>query len=97
MSAMRNIDVETVEAVLLADGWHDVIDASFDVDFYEFNESAGFIFNDAPTPGGLPPYRTELQDSILADTSTKRATRKGCRDHWQDWVRQSDTVARPAV
>jgi hypothetical protein len=47
MSAMLNIDVEAVEAVLLADGWHDVIDASFDVDFYEFNESAGFIFTDA--------------------------------------------------
>ncbi len=47
MSAMLNIDVETVEAVLLADGWHDVIDASFDVDVYEFNESAGFVFTDA--------------------------------------------------
>jgi hypothetical protein len=47
MSAMLNVDVETVEAVLLADGWHDVIDASFD--FYEFNESAGFIFTDAET------------------------------------------------
>jgi hypothetical protein len=32
------IDVDTVTAVLLADGWHDVIDDSFDVDAYEFEE-----------------------------------------------------------
>ena len=33
------IDVDTVTAVLLADGWHDVIDDSFDVDAYEFEEN----------------------------------------------------------
>ncbi|MGD9701985.1 MAG: hypothetical protein AB7Q42_04435 [Acidimicrobiia bacterium] len=30
------IDVDTVSAVLLADGWHDVHDASFSLDSYEF-------------------------------------------------------------
>ena len=35
------IDVDTVTAVLLADGWHDVIDDSFDVDAYEFEEKIG--------------------------------------------------------
>lgn len=30
------IDVDTVTAVLLADGWHQVADASFNLDAYEF-------------------------------------------------------------
>jgi hypothetical protein len=30
------IDVDTVTAVLLADGWHDVADESFELDSYEF-------------------------------------------------------------
>lgn len=30
------IDVNTVTRVLLADGWHDVADASFEIDAYEF-------------------------------------------------------------
>jgi hypothetical protein len=30
------IDVDTVTGVLLADGWHDVADASFNLDSYEF-------------------------------------------------------------
>ncbi len=32
------IDVNAVERVLLADGWHDVINESFDTDAYEFIE-----------------------------------------------------------
>lgn len=30
------IDINRVESVLLADGWHDVVDGSFDLDAYEF-------------------------------------------------------------
>jgi hypothetical protein len=30
------IDVDKVKAVLLADGWHDVKDASFSLDSYEY-------------------------------------------------------------
>jgi hypothetical protein len=30
------IDVDTVEMVLLADGWHEVAEASFDIDAYEY-------------------------------------------------------------
>lgn len=30
------IDVDDVTAVLLADGWHDVADDSFDLDSYEY-------------------------------------------------------------
>ena len=30
------IDVDEVRAVLLADGWHDVKDESFEIDAYEF-------------------------------------------------------------
>lgn len=30
------IDVDKVEAVLLADGWHEVADQSFSLDSYEF-------------------------------------------------------------
>lgn len=33
------IDVETVTAVLLADGWHDVIPGTFYLDAYEFVSS----------------------------------------------------------
>ena len=32
------IDVNTVTAVLLPDGWHNVADRSFDIDSYEFVE-----------------------------------------------------------
>jgi hypothetical protein len=31
-----NIDVDKVEAVLLSDGWHLVLDASFTLDAYEY-------------------------------------------------------------
>jgi len=30
------IDTDRVTAVLLADGWHDVVDKSFNLDAYEF-------------------------------------------------------------
>jgi hypothetical protein len=33
------IDIDAVTAVLLADGWHEVIDDSFYLDAYEFLES----------------------------------------------------------
>lgn len=31
-----SIDVDTVTAVLLADGWHTVVNGSFDLDAYEY-------------------------------------------------------------
>lgn len=35
------IDIDKVTAVLLADGWHTVDDASFDCDAYEFMSGDG--------------------------------------------------------
>lgn len=36
-----SIDVDAVTAVLLADGWHDVLEGSFDLDSYEFTVGKG--------------------------------------------------------
>lgn len=41
------INTDTITAVLLADGWHDVTDKSFDLDAYEYL---------APTPPGHDPF-----------------------------------------
>lgn len=60
------IDVDKVSAVLLADGWHEVTGASFDIDSYEFLHqdvllhgggssgvcAAGFVF----TSGDITMY-----------------------------------------
>jgi hypothetical protein len=40
------INVDKVKQVLLADGWHKVIDGSFDIDAYEF------LWNDTVLVGG---------------------------------------------
>jgi len=37
------IDVDEVEAVLLADGWHVVIDDTFDLDAYEFKRDTSLV------------------------------------------------------
>jgi len=39
-----SIDIDTVSAVLLADGWHDVIDDSFEVDAYEYVQGKALRF-----------------------------------------------------
>jgi hypothetical protein len=44
------IDVDNITHVLLADGWHDVHDASFGTDTYEFVGSEGT--GDSPMLGG---------------------------------------------
>jgi hypothetical protein len=44
------IDVENITNVLLADGWHEVHDASFGTDSYEF--VGGEATGDSPTLGG---------------------------------------------
>jgi hypothetical protein len=41
------IDVDDVTAVLLADGWHEVADASFELDAYEFVWASGGAREDA--------------------------------------------------
>lgn len=41
-----SISVDKVKQVLLADGWHKVIDGSFDLDAYEF------LWNDEVLVGG---------------------------------------------
>ena len=39
-----NVDVDAVKAVLLADGWHEVADNSFDIGAYEFFHNGRRIF-----------------------------------------------------
>jgi hypothetical protein len=35
------IDIDQVTGVLLADGWHDVVDVSFEIDSYEYLRGTG--------------------------------------------------------
>lgn len=46
------IDVDTVEAILLADGWHNVAGNSFDLDAYEFFHGKRRLFSGGK--GGTP-------------------------------------------
>lgn len=52
------IDVSTVTAVLLPDGWHNVADHSFDIDSYEFVEPHPDSHRDpyALLSGGQEPH-----------------------------------------
>jgi len=45
------IDVDKVEAVLLADGWHLVAEKSFDLDAYEFHHEKSFILKGGEVEG----------------------------------------------
>ena len=45
------IDVDKVVAVLLADGWHEVADQSFDTDAYEFVHDGGTILSGGQSDG----------------------------------------------
>jgi hypothetical protein len=64
------IDTDSVTAVLLADGWHEVKGKSFDLDFYEYHSgellvlrgrqekrvsAAGFVFTDSEGPTDYGP------------------------------------------
>lgn len=42
-----NINIDAIEGVLLADGWHMVADESFDIDDYEFSGEGGSFEADA--------------------------------------------------
>jgi hypothetical protein len=45
------IDPEDVLDVLLADGWHEVLERSFTLDAYEFVESGGFVLHSGGNSG----------------------------------------------
>ena len=47
------IDVNGVDAVLLLDGWHQVANASFDVDAYEY-AAGGRMLLEGGTVAGVP-------------------------------------------
>jgi hypothetical protein len=63
------IDVDLVEAVLLADGWHQVADHSFTVDAYEF--------------AWWPPKKTKGKDepTMLHSSGDKSVTGAGFSFH----------------
>ena len=63
------IDVDRVIQVLLADGWHEVLDDSFDLDAYEFIHSSRPIHKG----GQSGPRATASYASALAQISLRRA------------------------
>ena len=72
---MSAIDVDYVESVLLADGWHHVNEGSFTLDPYQFVKAtdAQAAVGDCevlyPSPSGTPPlgFAFTEQDSITGD------------------------------
>lgn len=61
------IDVDTVVRVLLADGWHDVEDASFGLDSYEYLWSgrSGVSVADLDRRQGDPEYRYDRNEPMI--------------------------------
>jgi hypothetical protein len=45
------IDVDIIEKVLLADGWHEVADASFEIDSYEYVHRGQAVLSAGAIPG----------------------------------------------
>jgi hypothetical protein len=45
------IDVDIIERVLLADGWHEVADASFEIDAYEYVHRGQAVLSAGSIPG----------------------------------------------
>lgn len=82
------IDVDSVTAVLLADGWHTIKYASFDIDAYEFHEddelvlgggqcshvpSTGFRFTEDQGDGELVDVFGPLTSILAIRTATTLA------------------------
>ncbi len=76
------IDVNAVEAVLLADGWHSVAENSFDLDAYEFYHEKEQIYSGGkdgtPTTGAqwAEPDGAQVSCPITAILAVK-ISRKG--------------------
>jgi hypothetical protein len=70
-----SIDVDYVEAVLLADGWHHVNPRSFTLDAYQFVTATEAQAEDGsfdvvyPSPSGTPPlgFAFTEQDSLTGE------------------------------
>lgn len=45
------IDIDRVESVLLEDGWHDVLDGTFNLDSYEYVEGEQLILGGGQVQG----------------------------------------------
>ena len=83
-----HIDPAKVVGVLLADGWHDVADASFTLDSYEYVEddlvlhgggqsgvcAAGFAFTEASVPGPSFDGRRLIAGPLTAVLAVERVS-----------------------
>lgn len=66
------IDVDDVEAVLIAGRWYEVLNQSFDLDAYEFMEDRNLIFT-----GGDVDTLSSTGYYFITGTSVKPFTLKG--------------------
>ena len=67
------IDVDNITHVLLADGWHEVHDASFGTDYYEFMRREGT--GDSPIPGGGQEEHIPAAGFSFTEGTTSSAAR----------------------
>lgn len=61
------IDVDKVTGVLLADGWHSVVDASFDLDAYEYHINERTLLAGG-TVAGIPSTGAKWSEGEITKT-----------------------------
>jgi len=87
------IDIDKVEGVLLADGWHDVDGASFTVDVYEFVQGEQLLVGGgqvAGVPSTGATWRERNGDVLACPLTAILAVR------WKGEARGLSTAAREA-
>ena len=65
-----NINVDKVQAVLLADGWHEVVGKSFDLDAYEFHDNDVVVHGGGQSGVCATGFRFKTKDGVLTGPLT---------------------------